>query len=126
MTAITQGTDIKPLNGAIIRRGTLGTTVTKGDPVTLQSDGFWDPTDTTTNAQLTVGIAVQGGLVGDVIDIVVYGPVQCISGATPGSLAYGSNTAGALDDAVGTKDLVVGYIESATVLFVQPQIIDFS
>lgn len=125
MAAITQGTDIKPLPGAIVRKGTLGTTVTKGDPVTLQSDGYWDPTDTSA-AQLTVGIAVQGGVVGDVVDIVVYGPVQCISGATPGSLAYGSDTAGALDTAVGTKDLVVGYVESATVLFVQPQIIDFS
>lgn len=125
MTAITQGTDIKPLPGSIVRKGTLGTTVTKGDPVTLQSDGYWDPCDTST-AQLTVGIAVQGGVVGDVIDIVVYGPVQCISGATPGALAYGSDTAGALDDAVGTKDLVVGYVESATVLFVRPQIIDFS
>ena len=125
MTAITQGTDIKPLTGAIIRRGTLGTTVTKGDPVTLQSDGYWDPTDTSA-AQLTVGVAVQGGLVGDVVDIVVFGPVQCLSGATPGALVYGSDTAGAYDDAVGTADFVIGYAESATVLFVQPQIIDFS
>lgn len=125
MAAITQGTDIKPLAGAIIRKGTLGTTVTKGDPVTMQSDGYWDPTDTSA-AQLNVAIAVQGGAVGDVVDLVTYGPVQCISGATPGGLAYGSDTAGALDTAVGTKDLVVGRIESATVLFVQPQIIDFA
>jgi hypothetical protein len=75
---------------------------------------------------LTVGVAVQGGVVTDVIDIVVYGPVQCLSGATPGALVYGSDTAGAYDDAVGTKDLKIGYAESATVLFVQPQIIDFA
>ena len=126
MSAITQGTDIKPLRGAIIRKITLGATVTKGSPVTLQSDGKWDDTDTTTNPVLTVAIAVQGGVDGDVVDGVIYGPVQCVSGATPGTLAYGSNTAGALDTAVGTKDFVVGYIESATVLFVRPQIIDFA
>ncbi len=125
MAAITQGTDIKPLPGAIIRKGTLGATVTKGDPVTLQSDGFWDMCDTSA-AQLTVGVAVQGGVVTNVVDVVVYGPVQCLSGASPGALVYGSDTAGAYDDAVGTKDLVIGYAESATVLFVQPQIIDFS
>ena len=125
MAAITAGTDIKPLPGSVVRKGTLGTTVTKGNAVTLQSDGYWDPCDTDA-AQLTVGIAVQSGVVGDVVDIVVSGPVQCISGATPGSLAYGSDTAGALDTAVGTADLVVGYVESATVLFVRPQIIDFS
>lgn len=125
MAAITQGTDIKPLTGSIIRRIELGGTVTKGSPVTLQSDGKWDDT-VTTGTVLTVAIAVQGGVDTDVVDAVFYGPVQCISGATPGTLAYGSDTAGALDTAVGTEDFVVGYIESATVLFVRPQIIDFS
>ena len=125
MAAITQGTDIKPLRGAIIRKGTLGATTTKGDPVTLQSDGYWDPTDTST-AQLIVAVAVQGGSAGDVVDLVVYGPVQCLSGAPPGALVYGSDTAGAYDDAAGTKGLVIGYAESATVLFVDPQVIDFS
>lgn len=126
MSTITAGTDIKPLNGALIRRVTLGTTVTKGNAITLQSDGKWDPTDCTSTAQLTVAIAVKGGVENDKVDAVIYGPIQCISGATIGALAYGSNTAGALDTAVGGKDLVVGYIEAATVLFVRPQIIDFS
>ena len=125
MSAITIGTDIKPLTGAIIRRGTLGATVTKGHPVTLQSDGYWDHCQTTA-AQLTVAVAVEGGVVGDRVDLVVYGPIQCISGATIGALVYGSDTAGAYDTAVGTKDLVIGYAESATVLFVNPQIIDFA
>ena len=125
MAAITIGTDIKPLQGAVIRRGTLGNTVTKGHPVTLQSDGYWDHTDTSA-AQLTVAVAVEGGAVGDRVDLVHYGPIQCLSGATIGALVYGSDTAGAYDDAVGTKDLVIGYAESATVLFVKPQIIDFA
>lgn len=127
MAAITKAAaaNVKPLEGAVLRRGTLGTTVTAPSPVTMQSDGYWDPTDTST-AQLTVGIALQSGVVGDVVDIVMLGPVLCLSGATPGSLVYGSDTAGAFDTAVGTKDLKIGYAESATVLYVQPQIIDFS
>lgn len=125
MSAITIGTDIKPLAGAITRRGTLGATVTKGHPVTLQSDGYWDHCNTGA-AQVTVAVAVQGGAVGDEVDLVVFGPVQCLSGATIGSLVFGSDTAGAYDDAVGTKDTLIGYAETATVLFVQPQIIDLT
>ena len=126
MTAITQGTDIKPLRGAVVRRVTLGATVTKGDPVTLKSDGKWDGSDAAT-AQLTVAVAVQGGVDTDLVDAVVLGPVQCLSGATPGVLVYTSDTAGDYDDGVGsTKDTVIGYAESAAVLFVLPQIVDFT
>jgi len=125
MAAITIGTDIKPLTGAIIRRGTLGATVTKGHPVTLQSDGYWDHTQTTA-AQIVVAVAVKGGAVTDRVDLVTHGPIQCLSGATPGTLVYGSDTAGAYDDAAGTKSTIIGYAESATVLFVQPQIVDLA
>ena len=126
MTAITHGTDIKPLRGAVIRRVTLGESVTKGDPITLQSDGKWDMSDADA-AQLTVAVAVQGGVDTDRVDAVVLGPVQCLSGATPGVLVYTSNTEGDYDDGVAsTKDTVIGYAESATVLFVLPQIVDFT
>lgn len=127
MTAITKAAaaNVKPLEGAIVRRGTLGATVTAPSPVTLQSDGKWDGTNTSA-AQLTVAIAVQSGVDGTEVDLVVYGPVVALSGATIGALVYGSDTAGAFDDAVGTKDLKIGYAETATVLFVDPQIIDFS
>lgn len=116
---------IKPLEGSLLRRGTLGATTLAGQPVTLQSDGYWDPTDTST-AQLTVAIAVQGGVAGDRVDLVTYGPVVCMTGATPGTLIFGSDTAGAFAEAVGTKDTVIGFAETATVLFVQPQIIDLA
>jgi len=125
MGAITIGTDIKPLAGAIIRRGTLGATVTKGHPVTMQSDGYWDHTDTST-AQLTVAVAVQGGSDGDTVDAVTHGRIQCLSGATIGALVYGSDTAGYYDSAAGTKSTIIGYAWSATVLFVQPQIVDLA
>ena len=127
MAAITKASaaNVKPLEGAIVRRIQLGATVTAPSPVTLQTDGKWDGTDTGT-AQLTVAIAIQSGVDTDYVDAVVFGPVVALSGATIGSLVYGSDTAGAFDTAVGTKDLVIGYAETATVLFVEPQSIDFS
>lgn len=127
MTAITKAAaaNVKPLEGAIVRRGTLGATVTAPAAVTLQSDGKWDGTDTST-AQLTAALAVQSGVDTDEVDLVFYGPVVALSGATPGVLVFASDTAGDFDDAVGTKDLKIGFVETATVLFVDPQIIDFS
>ncbi len=127
MAAITKASaaNTKPLEGAIVRRGTLGATVTAPSPVTLQSDGKWDGSDASA-AQLTVGVAVQSGVDTDEVDIVVFGPVLALSGATIGALVYGADAAGGFETAVGTKDYVIGYAETAAVLFVQPQIIDFA
>ena len=61
MTTIAQGTDIKPLRGAMIRKVTLGGTVTKGDPISQQTDdGYWDMADGSA-VMFTVAVAVQGG-----------------------------------------------------------------
>ncbi len=98
----TTAANIKPLVGAINRRVTLGATVSAGEAITLQSDGYWDPTDAST-AQLTVRIAIQGGVVGDEVDSVTYGPVKNITGATIGGLVYASDTAGELVQTAGTK-----------------------
>ena len=127
MAAISKASaaNVKPLEGAIVRRGTLGASVTAPSPVTLQSDGKWDPCDTSA-AQLTVGVAIQTGVDTQEVDIVMYGPVVALSGATIGALVYGADAAGGFETAVGTKDLVIGYAETATVLFVNPQIIDFA
>lgn len=116
---------IKPLEGAVIRRGTLGATTLAGQPVTLQSDGYWDPSDAST-AQVTVAIAVQGGVAGDRVDLVRHGPVVCFTAATVGALIFLSDTTGAFSESAGTKDTIIGYAESATVLYVQPQIIDLT
>jgi len=127
MAAITQASAalVKPLEGAIVRRVQLGATTTAPAPITLQSDGKWDPCDTSA-AQLTVAVSLQSGVDTDYVDAVFYGPVLALSGATPGALVYGSDTAGAYDTAVGTKDLKIGFAETATILFVDPQIIDYS
>ncbi len=125
MAAITKAAaaDVRPLVGSITVRGTLGATITAPAPVALQSDGKWDGLDTST-AQLTVGVAIQSGGDGNEVDIVVFGPVVALSGATIGALVYGSDTAGAFDTAAGTKSTILGYAITATELFVQPQIVD--
>lgn len=120
----TTAANIKPLTGAIVRRGTLGAAVEAGEVVEMQSDGKWDPA----NAAAVVmngGIALQAGGDGDKVDIVVFGPVQCLTGATPGAIVYASDTAGEPAEAAGTKSAVIGYAESATVLFVNFQTVAF-
>lgn len=121
----TTAKNIKPLENAVVGRVTLGATTAAGEIITEQSDGKWDPTNTTA-VQFTAAIALQGGGDGDVVDAVLYGRVKCLTGATPGSLVYASDTAGEPAAAAGTKGLVVGYAETAEILFVRPQIVSFS
>lgn len=116
---------VKPLRQCITRRGTLGATTAAGELVTLQSDGKWDPTNTA-GAQVTVAVAIQGGGDGDEVDLAMWGPVEAMTGATIGGLVYGTDTAGEPSHTAGTKVTVVGYAETATILFVQPQIVDRS
>lgn len=116
---------IKPLEGAIVQKVQAGAAIDAGELVTLQSDGKWDPTDTST-AQLTVAVALQDGSDTTWLDAVVFGPVKNMTGATIGALIYGSDTEGELGETAGTKSIVVGYAKTATVLFVQPQIVDFT
>lgn len=121
----TTNANIKPLEGAIVQKVQAGAAIDAGELITLQSDGKWDPTDAST-AQLTVAVALQDGSDTTWLDAVVFGPVKNMTGATIGALIYASDTEGELSETAGTKDTVVGYAKSATVLFVQPQIIDFA
>lgn len=121
----TTAKNIKPLEGAVVRRGTLGATTAAGELVTLQSDGKWDPTNTAA-VQFTIAIAIQAGGDGDEVDLVMYGPVVCMQEATPGALIYGSDTAGEPGTSAGTKTTIAGYAETAAILFVRPQIVSFS
>ena len=116
---------VKPLEGAIVRRTAIGATVAAGELITEQSDGKWDPTDTSA-AQLTVRVAIQAGGDGDNVDAVCFGPVSSVSEATPGGLIYGSDTAGEPAESAGTKSTIVGYAETANILFVNPQIVDLT
>ncbi|HJW82827.1 MAG TPA: hypothetical protein VJ754_00855 [Anaerolineae bacterium] len=119
---------IKPLEGAIVRRYIAGAAIAAGEIVALQSDGYVDPAIGTSFAGAFVtGIALQAAsAAGERIDVVTYGPVVCLTGATVGAFVYVSDTAGEPSESVGTKDVIVGFNESATVLFVRPQFIDLS
>lgn len=119
----TTADNIKPLNGSIIRRYVAGTVVAAGQIVSMQSDGYVDPANTTSEAQKVVGIALQAAsAVGQVIDVVVFGPVVCVTGATPGAIIYASNTAGEPSESPDTNVSVTGFAESATVVFVRPEV----
>jgi len=135
MAAITiTATAVRPLNGAIVRRWTAGAAGTVGQVVYQNGATGATPAIATSVAAaqakgLVVGVNGQVGqtafAAGDALDVVVFGPVAAGSGMTPGGLLYGSITAGAVDHtppAVATQvPYVVGYAESATIIFVAPQ-----
>ncbi len=104
----------------IVRRGRLGATTEAGEIVALQSDGKWDPADAS-NVNLFCGVAAKSGGDGDMIDIVLYGPMEVLVDATPGTAIYISDTAGEYSETAGTKSYIIGYAAEATVLFVNPQ-----
>lgn len=120
--------NIKPLEGAVVVRFTAGAAIEPGELVCMQSDGYIDPAiGTSVAAAQCLGVALppknQGTAYasGDVVDVVVFGPCQCLTGATPGALVYVSDTAGEPGETAGTKASIVGINRSATVLFVRPQ-----
>lgn len=125
---------VRPLEGAILRRGIAGTTGSVGDLVAIQSDGFWDQSDADALATAQargVVVAVNGQpgattfAAGDRLDLVRYGPVAWGTGMTIGGRVYASTTAGKGDQtapaAAGDYPFMVGYAEAADVLFVDPQ-----
>lgn len=120
----TDTTLIKPLEGAIVRRYTAGAAVTAGCPVAFDSSGYVQHADGNSSdpvADMVQGIAIQAAAAaGDRVDVVLYGPVSCVTGATPGAYVYISDTAG-LPDVSSTSNGLIGIAESTTVLFVRPQ-----
>ena len=123
----TTAEQIKPLDGAVVRRYTAGATIAAGEIVSLMADGFVDPADTSAfTGSVVMGIALQAAAAGGRVDVVTHGPVVCLLEGTPANLVYASDTAGEPSESVGTKDVLVGITESATVLFVRPEFIDRS
>ncbi len=119
--------NVKPLEGANVRRFIAGSAIEVGEAVSMSSDGYIDPAIGTGLAGIkTMGIALpsrNGGgayAAGDMVDVVTFGAVQCVTGATPGSTVFVSDTAGEVAESAGTKSGVVGIAISATVVFVNP------
>lgn len=104
----------------VIRKGTLGATTQAGEIVALQSDGKWDPA-AASGVVLFAGVALNSGGDGDPVDVQLYGPCEVLIDATPGTAIYISDTAGEYSETAGTKSHIIGYAETATILFVAPQ-----
>jgi len=124
----TTAANIKPLEGAITRRFTAGAAIAAGELVSMMADGNVDPTNTTafTGAQI-VGVAIQAAAAAaDRVDVVISGPVKCLTGATPAAIVYGSDTAGEPAESAGTKSAIAGFAESALILFVRPRLVDLT
>jgi hypothetical protein len=128
--AIARQTDnklVKPLGGCIIRRKQAGGTVEAGEAVYLDSAGKVQVT--AANAVATnyaYGMSLQDAASGDWIDVVLHGPVECATGGTAGAIVYTSDTAGEFAETAGTKTTILGVMESATTLFLRPQIVSLS
>lgn len=67
---------IKPLEGAIVRRFTSGAAIAAGELVSMSSDGYIDPSDSTAAKNYVLGVAIQAAAAaGARVDVVVFGPV---------------------------------------------------
>lgn len=118
----TTAANIKPLSGAIVRRYTTGAAVAAGEIVHLETDGYVDPAVVSGSADEAIGIAVQADAAsGNVVDVVVFGPVKCLTGATVGGTVFTSASAGEPTQTDASNLTAVGYAESSTVLFVLPE-----
>jgi hypothetical protein len=117
----TVAANIKPLEGAIVRRFTAGAAIAAGELVSMSSDGFIDPSDSTAAKNPVLGVALNACAAAAArIDVVTFGPVVCLTGATPGGLQYNSTTAGEPLETTAGNQTVAGIAESATILFVRP------
>jgi hypothetical protein len=112
---------IKPLEGAITRRYTAGSAIAAGELVSMSSDGYIDPSDSTAAKNPVLGVAVQAAAAAGIrIDVVVFGPVVCLQEATVGGLIYNSTTAGEPLETTAGNQTIAGLAETAAVLFVRP------
>lgn len=138
MAAITvEAANIRPLPGSVIRRyPAASTSVVVGAAVYVKNDGTieladGDNVDQSQARGIVVGIGAVSGkttaAVGDACDVVTHGPVVLGTAVNmvEGGVLYVSQTAGALDQTVsatsGDFNYILGYAESATVMYVQGQ-----
>ncbi len=118
-------------NGAVTRPYKAGEALTVGNSVYVASDGDAQKSDGNAAASArAIGLVVESYdgetsiASGDPCTVCVFGPVSGLSGMTPGANAYVSDTAGALATTAGTYSRIMGYAETAGVLFVNPAMND--
>lgn len=127
-------TDVRPLNGAVIRRAIATEALAFGDAVYIDSGSGRFPKVSkilggavATANPFGVVVAPQTDTdgatsvaLGATCDVAVYGPVTGYSSMTPGATVWASDTAGRLSSVAGTKSGVIGFAESAVTVFVRP------
>lgn len=135
MTAITvTAADVRVLRGAHVERVIINETMNVGAAVYV--DGYSGDIPTVKKAKTdaiatsnVLGVIVSGPVdranatalvVGDVVDCITHGRMTGLSGGTAGGPVWASDTAGALEDAVGTKSTMVGIMLTPTILMVRP------
>jgi hypothetical protein len=129
MAALTvTAANVRAMDGAVVQSFDLGGAADVGDLVYIASDGDVEKADASAQASAkAVGIltAVEGGessgSSGDLVSVVLFGPVAGFSSMTPGANGYVSDTAGDIEDSAGTYDRIVGFSKSASVFFVSPE-----
>lgn len=126
---------VRPLEGAIVRNYQAGAAVTVGYAVYLDSSGYVQHAD----ANVTEATARAMGIVvaskdgetavvsGDRCSVCVFGPVSGFASMTPGEPVYNSSTVGRLDQTAPTGGVyvqAVGRADSASIIFVNPDVAD--
>ena len=129
--------DVRPLGGAIIRRAKATEALAFGDPVYIDSATGNIPNVSKADASAVDALLVCWGLavagnpanpgatsiaLGDPVDVATHGPVTGFSSMTPGANIWLSDTVGRLSTVVGTKSCIVGIAESASTVYVNPQV----
>lgn len=127
---------VRPLNGAIVRRFLAGAAVVVGEAVYVHTDGMVRPADADAQASaqargVVVAVGTSGAIsagVGQAVDVVTHGPVALGTfGLTEGAAVFVSTEAGALthdapSNESGDYPFIIGWAESDGVLYVQPQV----
>jgi len=97
-----------------------GSTITKGQPVAMDTDGTVDPADASGGGgylfEQVVGVALNGGGAGQAIDVLEDG--ECygftVSGMNCGDIVYVSDTVGRLSTVAGTETVFMGRVVALT------------
>jgi len=136
MASVTvNASQVRPLNGASVRRLLAGASLSVGQAVYVHSDGLLRPASATSQqaAQargVVVGVGTAGktsAALGEAVDVVTHGAVALGTGDLPeGAALFISATAGAFDPVPpalsGQFVFVLGWAESPEVLYVAPQV----
>lgn len=103
---------------ARIKTYIAGSTITKGQPVAMETDGTVDPADASTGGaylfEQFVGIAISAGGAGQAIDVLEEGEMYglTVSGKNCGDILYLSNDVGRVADGAGDETVYLGRVQA--------------